>query len=111
MDLHSKMTMYITSTMTSPVTKTAKTSKWLRLQSCYHTRERQLLYLRSYLYLKFLNINNNNKKEKNDLELKALKNSTVATQLEHKWLNVIHKCARIVQVRVQSRLRLRLDIQ
>ena len=33
MDLHSKMTMYITSTMTSPVTtKTAKTSKWLRLQ-------------------------------------------------------------------------------
>ena len=32
MDLHSKMTMYVTSTMTSPVTKTAKTSKWLRLQ-------------------------------------------------------------------------------
>ena len=32
MDLHSKMTMYITSTMTSPVTKTAKTSKWLRLK-------------------------------------------------------------------------------
>ena len=31
MDLHSKMTMYITSTMTSPVTKTAKMSKWLRL--------------------------------------------------------------------------------
>ena len=31
MDLHSKMTMSITSTMTSPVTKTAKTSKWLRL--------------------------------------------------------------------------------
>ena len=31
MDLHSKMTMYVTSTMTSPVTKTAKTSKWLRL--------------------------------------------------------------------------------
>ena len=25
------MTMYVTSTMTSPVTKTAKTSKWLRL--------------------------------------------------------------------------------
>ena len=67
--------------------------------------------MRSYLYLKCLNINNNNKKEKNDLELKALKNSTVATQLEHKWLNVIHKCARIVQVRVQSRLRLRLGIQ
>ena len=33
MDLHSKMTMYITSTMTSPGTKTAKTSKWLRLKS------------------------------------------------------------------------------
>ena len=33
MDLHSKMTMYVTSTMTSPVTKTAKTSTWLRLQS------------------------------------------------------------------------------
>ena len=33
MDLHSKMTMYITSTMTTPVTKTAKTSKWLRLKS------------------------------------------------------------------------------
>ena len=32
MDLHSKMTMYITSTMNSPVTKTAKTSKWLRLK-------------------------------------------------------------------------------
>ena len=32
MDLHSKMTMYLTSTMTSPVTKTAKTSKWLRLK-------------------------------------------------------------------------------
>ena len=31
MDLHSKMTMYVTSTMTSPVTKTAKTSKLLRL--------------------------------------------------------------------------------
>ena len=27
MDLHSKMTMYVTSTMTSPVTKTAKMSK------------------------------------------------------------------------------------
>ena len=25
-------TMYVTSTMTSPVTKTAKTSKWLRLE-------------------------------------------------------------------------------
>ena len=34
MDLDSKMTMYVTSTMTSPVTKTAKTSKWLRLKSC-----------------------------------------------------------------------------
>ena len=33
MDLHSKMTMYVTSTMTSPVTKTAKTSKWLRLKT------------------------------------------------------------------------------
>ena len=33
MDLHSKMTMYITSTMTSPVTKTVKTFKWLKLQS------------------------------------------------------------------------------
>ena len=32
MDLHSKMTMYITSTMTSPVTKTEKTSKWPRLK-------------------------------------------------------------------------------
>ena len=31
MDLHSKMTIYVTSTMTLPVTKTAKTSKWLRL--------------------------------------------------------------------------------
>ena len=31
MDLHSKMTMYVTSTMTSTVTKTAKTSKCLRL--------------------------------------------------------------------------------
>ena len=34
MDLHSKMTMYITcSKMTSPVTKTVKMSKWLRLKS------------------------------------------------------------------------------
>jgi hypothetical protein len=32
MDLHSKMIMYVTSKMTSPVTKTAKKSKWLRLQ-------------------------------------------------------------------------------
>ena len=31
MDLHSKMTMYVTSTMSSPFTKTAKTSKWLGL--------------------------------------------------------------------------------
>ena len=38
-DLHSKMTIYVTSTMISPVTKTknavtktAKTSKWLRLK-------------------------------------------------------------------------------
>ena len=34
MDLLSKMTMYVTSTMTSPVTKTAKMSKWLRLYFC-----------------------------------------------------------------------------
>ena len=33
MDLHSNMTMSTTSTMISPVTKTAKTSKWLRLYS------------------------------------------------------------------------------
>ena len=33
MVLHSKMTMYVTSTMTIPVTKTAKTSKWLRLNT------------------------------------------------------------------------------
>ena len=33
MDLHSKVTMYVTSTMISPVSKTAKTSKWLRLES------------------------------------------------------------------------------
>ena len=41
MDLHSKLTTYITSTMTSPVTKTAKTSKWLRLksQNLYEIRE------------------------------------------------------------------------
>ena len=32
MDLHSKITMHITSTMTSPGTKTAKMSKWLRLE-------------------------------------------------------------------------------
>jgi hypothetical protein len=30
MDLHSNMTMNITSKMTSPVNKTAETSKWLR---------------------------------------------------------------------------------
>ena len=35
MDLHSKMTMYVTSKMTSPVTKTAKTSKWPRLNTQY----------------------------------------------------------------------------
>ena len=39
MDLHSKMTMYFTSTMTSPVTKTAKTSKWLRLNTVQHSEE------------------------------------------------------------------------
>ena len=33
MDLHSKMTMYVTRKMTSPVTKTAKMSKRLRLKS------------------------------------------------------------------------------
>ena len=32
MDLHSKMTMYITSKITSPLTKTAKTSNLLRLK-------------------------------------------------------------------------------
>ena len=31
MNLQGKMTMYVNSTMASPVTKTAKTSKWLRL--------------------------------------------------------------------------------
>ena len=31
------MTMYITSTMTSPGTKTAKMSKWLRLMSAFPT--------------------------------------------------------------------------
>ena len=31
MDLHSKTTMYLTSTMTSPVTKAATTSKLLRI--------------------------------------------------------------------------------
>ena len=34
MDLHSKMTMYVTRTMTSPVTKTSKTYTWLRLKTC-----------------------------------------------------------------------------
>ena len=33
MDLNSKVTMYVTSTMTSPFTKTAKMSKRLRLKS------------------------------------------------------------------------------
>ena len=33
MDLYTKMTMYVTSTMTSPVTKTGKTSKLLRLET------------------------------------------------------------------------------
>ena len=32
MDLHSRMTMYITSKRTSPNTKTEQTSKWLRLK-------------------------------------------------------------------------------
>ena len=33
MDLHRKMTMYVTSTMTSPVTRTAKMPKWLSLKT------------------------------------------------------------------------------
>ena len=37
MDLHSKITMYVTSTMTSPVTKTTKTYKWLRLKFLFKT--------------------------------------------------------------------------
>jgi hypothetical protein len=40
MDLHSKMTMYVTSTMTSPVTKTPKTSKWLKLSLKFYLRKR-----------------------------------------------------------------------
>ena len=36
MDLHSKMTMYVTSTMTSTITTTAKTSKWLRHKTFSH---------------------------------------------------------------------------
>ena len=43
MDLHSKMTMYITSTMTSPVTKTVKTSKWLRLESTFFSGWRKVV--------------------------------------------------------------------
>ena len=35
MDLHSKMTMYVTSTMTSPDSKTAKMSKWLRPKTLF----------------------------------------------------------------------------
>ena len=42
MDLHSKMTTYVTSTITSPVTKTAKTSKWLRLEICNLQRHHTL---------------------------------------------------------------------
>ena len=37
MDLHSKMTIYVTSAMTSPVAKTAKKSKWLRLKNLLHS--------------------------------------------------------------------------
>ena len=48
MDLHSKMTMYITSTMTRPVTKTAKTSKWLRLKSLVPTF--YYMYKGNYIY-------------------------------------------------------------
>ena len=33
MDLHRKMTVYITSTMTSAVPKTAKTFNWLSLKT------------------------------------------------------------------------------
>ena len=61
MDLHSKMTMYVTSTMTSPVTKTAKTSKWLRLKlqrwkdiSNSRTRPKVLISNVSYFCLPFL---------------------------------------------------------
>ena len=43
MDLHSKMTMYITSKMTSPVTKTAKMSKWLRLESTFFSGWRKVV--------------------------------------------------------------------
>ena len=32
MDLHSKVTMYVTSTMTRPVIKTTKMSKWFKLK-------------------------------------------------------------------------------
>ena len=41
MDLNS--TMYVTSTMTSPVTKTAKTSKWLRLMYSMHVHRTCIL--------------------------------------------------------------------
>ena len=37
MDLHSKMTMYLASTMTSPVAKTTKMFKWLRLDCLWQT--------------------------------------------------------------------------
>ena len=48
MDLHSKMTMCVTSTMTSPVTKTAKTSKWLRLMYSMHVHRTCILKTEIY---------------------------------------------------------------
>ena len=42
MDLHSKMTINVTRTMTSPVTKTAKMSKWLR------HKEKLIFFQRSF---------------------------------------------------------------
>ena len=41
--MHSKMTMCVTSTMTSIVTKTAKTSKWLRLMYSMHVHRTCIL--------------------------------------------------------------------
>ena len=53
--------MYVTSTMTSPVTKTAKTSKWLRLKSkwsCHglveHTYYDNFLKLSNYIHAMYL---------------------------------------------------------
>ena len=67
MDLHSKMTIYITSTMSSPITKTAKTSKWLRLKPWQNWQLKAaedpklgvaLLSKEHTLYLSFLGPNN-----------------------------------------------------